>query len=135
MGRPLGIDGPHLSIFEAPRALEGPARQEKEASLLLDGLMPAGTIILLDERGKDWTSRQLSDSIAKERDEGAPGVTFLIGGADGFAHNVTDCLGRRPIRKIAFGRATWPHMLVRSMLCEQIYRAMTLMAGHPYHRD
>lgn len=134
LGRGLGIDGPSLSVVEAPKALRGPERQAREAELLLDAVPPGEGIILLDERGKNLKSCELSDRIARSRDSGAPGLHFMIGGADGFGGELS---ARHPRVEgtMSFGAAVWPHMLCRAMLAEQLYRAMTILAGHPYHRD
>lgn len=134
MSRGLGIEGPALSVVEAPKALSGPERQAKEASLLLDTVPAGDGLILLDERGKNLKSREISGLIERHRDQGAGGLHFVIGGADGFG----DALSKThpQVRgTLSFGAATWPHQLCRVMLAEQLYRAMTLMAGHPYHRD
>ncbi|WOI54823.1 23S rRNA (pseudouridine(1915)-N(3))-methyltransferase RlmH [Parvularcula sp. LCG005] len=135
LARGLGIDGPSLSVVEAPRALSGVARQDKEAWLLLNAVPQQGPVVVLDEAGKNLSSREIAALIEQRRDQGAPAMTFFIGGADGFVSDFQDRLAGRPVTKIAFGRATWPHMLVRAMIAEQLYRAMTLLTGHPYHRD
>ena len=88
-------------------------------------------IVALDERGKDLSSRQLADRIAGWRDDGIRDIVFLIGGADGLDGRVRE----RADLLLSFGRVTWPHMLMRGMLAEQIYRAQCILAGHPYHRD
>lgn len=87
--------------------------------------------VLLDERGEQWASRQLAQKLADWRDAGESCATFWIGGADGAAQSVKD----QADEKLAFGRQTWPHLLVRAMICEQIYRALTILSGNPYHRD
>lgn len=134
LGRGLGIEGPALHVIEAPKALSGPERQAKEAELLLGAVPPGDSIILLDERGKNMRSREIAGMIEKQRDEGAGGLHFVIGGADGFGPSLSKDHPR--VRgTMSFGAATWPHMLCRVMLAEQLYRAMTLLAGHPYHRD
>ena len=84
----------------------------------------------MDERGRDLKSRELADRIGRWRDDGVQDLAFAIGGADGLSQAVRD----RADLLLAFGRATWPHMLVRAMLAEQIYRAQTILSGHPYHR-
>lgn len=128
------MDGPALQVVEAPKALSGPERQAKEAELLI-GSAPAGDgLILLEERGKNLKSREISDLVIRQRDQGAGGLHFVIGGADGFGAALTKDHPR--VRaSLSFGAATWPHQLCRVMLAEQLYRALTLMAGHPYHRD
>ncbi|WP_370337267.1 23S rRNA (pseudouridine(1915)-N(3))-methyltransferase RlmH [Parvularcula marina] len=134
MARGLGIDGPSLHVIEAPKALSGPERQAREAELLLGAVPPGDGIILLEERGKNMKSRDVAALIERHRDDGGGGLHFMIGGADGFGSALTK--DHPQVRgTLSFGAATWPHMLCRVMLAEQLYRAMTLLAGHPYHRD
>ena len=95
------------------------------------GALPFGvTFIALDERGTQWSSRALAERIAFWRDEGSPELAFAIGGADGLAESVLD----RAEVILSLGSMTWPHLLVRGMLLEQLYRAQQILAGHPYHR-
>lgn len=91
---------------------------------------PARTV-LLDESGDQLTSQQFADLLAKWRDDGVREVRFCLGAADGF----TAAEREGADRSVAFGRATWPHLLARAMLAEQLYRATTIIAGHPYHRE
>lgn len=91
---------------------------------------PAVTIVL-DERGSALTSRALADRLAGWRDNGMREARFLIGAADGHA----EATRAAATLVLGFGPATWPHLLVRAMLAEQLYRATSLLAGHPYHRD
>jgi 23S rRNA (pseudouridine1915-N3)-methyltransferase len=91
---------------------------------------PAVTI-LLDERGAALTSRALADRLAGWRDAGIREARFVIGPADGHG----DAARAAATQLLGFGPATWPHLLVRAMLAEQLYRATSLLAGHPYHRD
>lgn len=89
-----------------------------------------GRTVVLDERGRDLASADLATLLARWRDDGAREVRFLIGAADGHDESTrksADLL-------LGFGRATWPHMLVRAMLAEQLYRALSILDGHPYHR-
>lgn len=90
-----------------------------------------GRTVVLDERGRDLPSAELAALLARWRDDGAREVRFLIGAADG--HDDATRAGADLL--LGFGRATWPHMLVRAMLAEQLYRAVTIMEGHPYHRQ
>lgn len=89
------------------------------------------TLIACDEHGEAFTSRAFTALLARLRDDGVHRAIFAIGGADGLDATVL----RRAERRIAFGPQTWPHALARAMLAEQIYRAASLMAGTPYHRD
>jgi 23S rRNA (pseudouridine1915-N3)-methyltransferase len=103
----------------------------REAAALLAAVPDKSKIVLCDERGENWTSRQLAETLAKWRDDGVNCVAFWIGGADGSAQGLKD----QADVKIAFGRATWPHKLVRAMLAEQVYRALMILGSTPYHRD
>lgn len=87
--------------------------------------------VLLDERGEVLSSTEFAGRLGRWRDDGVREARFLIGAADGFGEaerGAADLL-------LSFGRATWPHMLARAMLAEQLYRATTILAGHPYHRE
>lgn len=129
-GRSLGITGLTLHEVEEKKALEGLALREREATLLL-GTMPKGArLIALDERGKAKPSTKFAHDLGQWRDQGTSDLCFMIGGADGFAPSLRE----RADHLIAFGPMTWPHMMVRVMLAEQIYRAITILSGHPYHR-
>ena len=86
--------------------------------------------VLLDERGKSLSSEQFAEALRRWRDEGVREARFLIGAADG--HD--DAVRRGADLLIAFGKTTWPHLLARAMLAEQLYRATSILAGHPYHR-
>lgn len=126
-GRSLGFTAVDCVEQEAATAGDKP----REAELLRKATPAGAKIILLSERGEAWTSRKLSKTLAKWRDEGAPAIAFWIGGPDG-----TDAaLDPLAHAKLAFGPATWPHKLARVMLAEQIYRAFSIEAGSPYHRD
>jgi 23S rRNA (pseudouridine1915-N3)-methyltransferase len=116
---------------EAKRGLTGSELKAAEAKLLLGAVPDAARIIALDEHGRELDSRQFADLIGRWRDAGAGDVACLIGGADGLDDSVRD----RADHTLAFGRLTWPHLLCRAMLAEQLYRASTILAGHPYHRD
>jgi len=102
-----------------------------EAGLLLQALPESGPIIALDERGDDISSQAFADLLGEWRDQGHTACGFAIGGADGLDESVR----QRATKTLRFGRATWPHMVVRVMLAEQLYRAQQILAGHPYHRD
>lgn len=88
-------------------------------------------IVLLDERGRNLSSEELAATLARWRDEGVREARFLIGAADGHGE---DLRGKADLL-LAFGKATWPHLLARAMLAEQLYRAASIIAGHPYHRS
>lgn len=135
LGRSMGLKGPDILDHDAPRGLTGQQRMDAEADLLTRQIAPADAVFMLDERGKAMTSRALADDLQRLLDSGTGQCWFLIGGADGHGAGVKDLAVAGKARKLSFGPATWPHMLVRVMLAEQIYRAVTIMAGHPYHRD
>ena len=87
-------------------------------------------VIALDERGKTLTSQNFSSLIGRYRDETGGTIQFILGGSDG----LTDQVRSRSDLMLSFGKQTWPHLLARIMLLEQIYRAQQILAGHPYHR-
>ncbi len=121
----------NLTEVEEKRPLAGDALKRREAELL--GLkIPTGALLVaLDERGSALTSRELARRIQGWADEGRREVAFVIGGADGLDSE----LRASASLVLSFGPATWPHLMVRAMLAEQLYRAQTIVAGHPYHRD
>lgn len=114
----------------AVRELSAPT-QKAEGAAILAALPAKATVVLLDERGKDLTSRELADKLADWQDSGAGELAFVIGGADG----VTEDVRKRADFTLGLGRKTWPHKMVRVMLIEQLYRAQQINSGHPYHRD
>lgn len=125
-GRALGL-GP-VSLHEVEDKKGGGMAAE---AVLLDKVLPKGAVICaLDERGKVVSSPQFADRMAEWRDAGRGDLAFIIGGADGIAPQ----LRARADFKLSFGAMVWPHMLVRVMLSEQIYRAASILAGAPYHR-
>lgn len=126
-GRQLGIKS--VDLIEVEAKPHGDPRAE--AGALFRATPDGSRKILLDERGAEWSSRQLAEKLARWRDDGLACATFWIGGADGVSQSVKD----NADEKIAFGRQTWPHRLVRVMISEQIYRAVTILSGNPYHRD
>jgi 23S rRNA (pseudouridine1915-N3)-methyltransferase len=128
-GRALGL-GP-VEVIEVESRKPGKAG---EAAALQPHLAdaPGGLwIIACDEHGQARPSRAFADEIAALRDRGVRRLVFLIGGADGLAPELL----ARADGKLAFGPQTWPHALARAMLAEQIYRAVSILAGSPYHRD
>lgn len=127
LGRSHGL-GPFTERETDPRSLKD---KSAETRALTDALAPGALVVALDETGKALGSKCLSNMIAKARDDGVREAAFLIGGADGHARALLPA----GARLVSFGKATWPHMLVRAMLAEQLYRAVTLIAGTPYHRE
>jgi 23S rRNA (pseudouridine1915-N3)-methyltransferase len=126
-GRALGLHPFDLIEVDA----KTPPDPRKDATALLKATPDDGIKVLFDERGQDLTSRAFAEKIAAWRDQGAPNLSFWIGGADGAAQGLRD----QADMKLAFGRWTWPHKLVRVMAAEQIYRAVTILSHSPYHRD
>jgi 23S rRNA (pseudouridine1915-N3)-methyltransferase len=129
VGRKLGFRG--LEIHEIPesRARDAATRMAEEAAAIAALLPEKYGLIALDERGKSIDSAAFAQHLGRFRDA-ATDVFFVIGGADGLSPELR---GKAKF-VIAFGAATWPHQMVRVMLLEQIYRAATILAGHPYHR-
>ena len=109
---------------------EGPMRQRRESEHLLSAVPRGARLVVLDERGEDLASAALAERLTNWRDQGITDLAFIIGGADGLdptARAAADLV-------LAFGRQTWPHMMARAMLIEQIYRAQQIILRHPYHR-
>ncbi|MFO1073696.1 MAG: 23S rRNA (pseudouridine(1915)-N(3))-methyltransferase RlmH [Geminicoccaceae bacterium] len=114
-----------------PRGQLAPERRRAAEALLLRRAVPPGTVaVALDEHGQDPSSVELAARLGRWRDEGRAGAAFLIGGPDGHDPELLATCAWR----LALGRLTWPHRLVRPMLAEQLYRATTILSGHPYHR-
>ena len=129
-GRRLGLS---LAVreFAESRAAAAAARKDQEAAALLASLPQGAVLVALDETGKNLDSRAFAGRIARWREDGASELVFAIGGADGFGPAVLEAAALR----LALGAMTWPHQMVRLMLAEQLYRAVTILSGHPYHRD
>ncbi len=117
--------------FAVSKSLSPSEAQKAEAQLLLKSIPPQSFVVLLDERGKDMTSREFASQMTAWQDRGIKDLVFIIGGPDGAAEDIRT----RADFTLCFGKLTWPHKLVRVMLLEQIYRARQIAAGHPYHRD
>jgi 23S rRNA (pseudouridine1915-N3)-methyltransferase len=129
-GRPLGLREIEIVEIRESRAAD-PERRRVEESIAVANVIPErAAIVVLDEGGDNLDSAALAALLRKWRAEDPPAVCFVIGGADGLAA----ILRERAKLKLAFGAATWPHQLVRIMLLEQLYRATSILAGHPYHR-
>jgi len=106
-------------------------RQMKEAEALLGACEGYEKLIALDERGRELSSREFAGQFSAWQQQGISSVALVIGGADGLHESVR----KKAHLMLAFGRATWPHMLARAMLTEQLYRVSSILEGHPYHRD
>ncbi|HTI85462.1 MAG TPA: 23S rRNA (pseudouridine(1915)-N(3))-methyltransferase RlmH [Alphaproteobacteria bacterium] len=120
-----------LDLREIPEAKGRAAdeRMEREGQAILDALPKNAAVVALDPRGKTMTSETFAAFCGKTAESGR-GLAFVIGGADGLAEAVRT----RADLVLSLGTMTWPHLMVRAMLAEQIYRAETILAGHPYHR-
>ena len=120
-----------LREVEERRSLPTDRLKAREAELLL-GCVPAGAIaVALDEHGQQLDSRGFADRLRGWRESGVGDLVFLIGGADGHGQAVRE----RADLLVSLGLMTWPHLLVRALLAEQLWRAPAILAGHPYHRD
>ena len=108
---------------------QGPQRRVDEGARLLAAAPPQCLLVAMDPYGRDTSSEQLAELIQHHRDNGIRDAVFAIGGADGHS----DDLLSRAAHKIAFGTQTWPHMLFRAMLAEQLFRAEMILINHPYH--
>lgn len=128
--RSVGLTGLDVRELDESRARRAEERKAEEARALA-ALAPAGArLIALDERGANATSEAFAHDLARARDAGAPAYALLIGGPDG----LDPALRAQANLVLGFGAMTWPHQLVRVMAAEQIYRAITILSGHPYHR-
>jgi len=124
-----------LSVEEQAIELKGQHNRAAETTKLLSGIDASDELILLDERGKSPTSRNIAAHFSNLRDNGIRASYLLIGGANGFEPSVVKDLRPGRITKWSFGAQTWPHKMVRVMAAEQIYRALSILAHTPYHRD
>jgi 23S rRNA (pseudouridine1915-N3)-methyltransferase len=129
-GRNLGLRDVEIIEIRESRADEAAKRMLEESIALANIIPERAAIVLLDERGTNLDSASLAAQLAKWRANDRPAAVFVIGGADGLSPSLRD----KAELRISFGAATWPHQLARVMLLEQIYRATTILTGHPYHR-
>jgi 23S rRNA (pseudouridine1915-N3)-methyltransferase len=129
-GRSVGITGLDIVEIKESRASD-PARRMLEESIAIANVIPErAVVVLLDQRGESLSSSDFAGHLQAWRTEDKPTVVFIVGGADGLAPGLKD----KSQLTLAFGAATWPHQMVRVLLLEQIYRAVTILSGHPYHR-
>ncbi len=129
-GRNMGF--PQVAVEEVSVSKAHiPAQRMGEEGAKLAARVPQGAhVVLLDAKGKGMTSEDFAEMLGALRDAGTKDLALVIGGPDGLG----PLPGIKAGRSLAFGPQTWPHLLVRAMLAEQIYRALTILAGHPYHR-
>ena len=123
----IGLSGLEIRELDASRITPAKRAKSEETFLTKD---LSGTVVCLDERGQHLSSEKFAQFIGTHRDEGMREMNFLIGGADGHSKQMR----ARADKILALGTMTWPHMLARVMLAEQLYRATTILSGHPYHR-
>jgi 23S rRNA (pseudouridine1915-N3)-methyltransferase len=129
-GRAVGLRDIEIVEIRESRA-QDTAKRVLEESIALANLIPErAMVVALDAKGENLDSSSFTVGLRGGRDAGRPAAIFCIGGADGLGEEVK----QRADLTLAFGTATWPHQLVRIMLLEQLYRAVTILAGHPYHR-
>ena len=128
-GRGIGLKAVEIIEIRESRARELERRLIEESIALATIIPDRAAIAILDERGDALDSATFAATLRKWREADRPAACFIVGGADGLAPSLRD----RASLRLSFGAATWPHQLVRIMLLEQIYRAVTILAGHPYH--
>lgn len=129
-GPSLGLEFSGVDEVAESRADSAELRRREEADRLGQRLVDSTALIALDERGKSLPSEKFAKTLAEIRDGGSRNLVLAIGGPDGHDESVRQTANLL----ISFGSQTWPHQLVRVMLAEQLYRAATILAGHPYHR-
>lgn len=130
LGKSLGLIGPDLREFSESTARRAEERAREEGEWLSAGIAPPARLVAFDETGGNLDSAQFAALIGGWRDGGAPLIRFVLGGADGLSESVRVAASQI----LAFGRMTLPHQLARVLVLEQLYRAATILAGHPYHR-
>jgi 23S rRNA (pseudouridine1915-N3)-methyltransferase len=129
-GRALGLRDIEIVEIRESRAQDA-GRRRVEESIAIANIIPDGAVVIvLDGRGENLDSAALAGLLREWRAEDRAAAFFIVGGADGLAPSLIE----RAQLRLAFGKATWPHQLVRIMLLEQVYRAATILSGHPYHR-
>ncbi len=130
IGRSFGLREIEIVEIRESRAQDVERRRTEESIAIANIIPERAIVVILDERGENLDSAALAALLRAGAREDRPAVCFIIGGADGLAQSLRE----RAKLKLAFGTATWPHQLVRVMMLEQLYRAGTILAGHPYHR-
>ncbi len=129
-GKRIGFRDVEVLEIKESRAQEVGKRMIEESIALANVIPDRAMIVILDQRGENLDSGALATRLGRWRDDGRPATVFVIGGDDGLAPSIRD----KAAFRLAFGESTWPHPLVRAMLLEQLYRSMTILSGHPYHR-
>jgi 23S rRNA (pseudouridine1915-N3)-methyltransferase len=129
-GRPLGFRGFAVRELPESRAARPSERVAQEGAALLGMLAGGGRVVCLSEEGELLDSQQFALRLGRAAGAALPRTTFVIGGPDGLDESVKTAAPEN----LSFGRLTWPHQIARLLLAEQLYRAMTILSGHPYHR-
>ncbi len=130
-GKSIGITTKELVELSESRAASPQQRSFEEAQKIVKAIPPGAFVIALDERGKNMASNQFANNLQSRLDEGCRDLALLIGGVDGHG----ELIRQKADLLLSFGQLTWPHQIVRLMLMEQLYRATTILTGHPYHRS
>ena len=130
LGRSAGLGPVNVAEIAESRGASAELRMADEAARLQTGMPDEAVTVALDAGGRDITSEEFAALIGRWRDGGTATLAFFLGGPDGLAPEIKALAGYR----LAFGRMTWPHRLARIMLLEQIYRSVTILVNHPYHR-
>jgi 23S rRNA (pseudouridine1915-N3)-methyltransferase len=129
-GRRAGLNAVDIVEIKESRAGDA-ARRMLEESIAVANLIPERAVtVILDARGESMSSESFAGRLHEWRQQNKPALVFIVGAADGLAPSLKE----KASLALAFGAATWPHQLIRIMLLEQLYRAVTILAGHPYHR-
>ena len=131
LGRKTGITGLKIGEWAESQQATPKQRMDEEAQILWASANQGAVALVLDERGRSHSSEDFATGIRKYADNGVSELIFMIGGPDGHAPQTRE----RATEIIAFGPMVWPHRLIRIMLLEQIYRSVTIMVNHPYHRS
>lgn len=129
-GPAIGLEFSKMIEVGESRASNSDTRKREEAAMLEKHLSEGAALILLDERGKSLTSPAFAETVGRLRDSGKRELVIAIGGADGLDPELYE----KASLIINLGNLTWPHQLVRILIAEQLYRAVTILSGHPYHR-
>lgn len=129
-GPAIGLELGRILEIPESRSPDAAGRKRDEAAALAKAIPDGACLVLLDERGKAIDSEEFAEQLGRWRDDGKRDAVVAIGGADG--HD--EAMRERADAVVSFGRMTWPHQLVRIMAAEQLYRAVTILSGHPYHR-
>ncbi|MCJ8518752.1 23S rRNA (pseudouridine1915-N3)-methyltransferase [Pseudorhizobium tarimense] len=129
-GPAVGLEFVRLTEVTESKASNADTRKREEAAALEKALPEGALLVLLDERGKSLDSEAFAETISRFRDSGKRDLMIAIGGADG----LDPALQSKASAVLNLGNMTWPHQLVRILIAEQLYRAVTILSGHPYHR-